>query len=138
MQVHESIAITLRVLCFCLVEQDLELRRLLLLSQKLDIVLCEAWVIDRCLSFNLAILLSGIEVDYNLLSGELEEQVQLVNWDLRNVCVVRALLSCAELQGELESHRLDKVPSVPQVSLVEDDVLDLFRAALPLIYFLFI
>ena len=42
MQVHESIAITLRVLCLCLVEQELELRGLLLLSQKLDIALCEA------------------------------------------------------------------------------------------------
>jgi len=67
------------------------------LTQQLDIVLSEAGLVFLILAFDLAIMLTLIEEENNLLTRELEEDVQLVDWNLEDVRVIVALFRRGEL-----------------------------------------
>ena len=67
------------------------------MTQQLDIVLSEARLVFLILAFDLAIMLTLIEEENNLLTRELEEDVQLVDWNLEDVRVIVALFRRGEL-----------------------------------------
>ena len=67
------------------------------MTQQLDIVLSEAGLVFLILAFDLAIMLTLIEEENNLLTRELEEDVQLVDWNLEDVRIIVALFRRGEL-----------------------------------------
>ena len=60
-------------------------------------MLSEAGLVFLILAFDLAIMLTLIEEENNLLTRELEEDVQLVDWNLEDVRVIVALFRRGEL-----------------------------------------
>ena len=70
------------------------------MTQQLDIVLSEAGLVFLILAFDLAIMLTLIEEENNLLTRQLEEYVQLVDRNLEDVRIIVALFRRGELQGE--------------------------------------
>ena len=60
-------------------------------------MLSEARLVFLILAFDLAIMLTLIEEENNLLTRELEEDVQLVDWNLEDVRVIVALFRRGEL-----------------------------------------
>ena len=67
------------------------------MTQQLDIVLSEAGLVFLILAFDLAIMLTLIEEENNLLRRELEEDVQLVDRNLEDVRIIVALFRRGEL-----------------------------------------
>ena len=91
------------------------------------------------LSLSFSVVLVLVEVENDLLRGELQDVVELLGWYITHIDVPRALLLRIQLQWELEVERLDKIIlPLPKIILFEDGVLDLACAALALIHLLFV
>ena len=103
--------------------------RVLLLREQLLETLSEARGLLQFVAFRLPVILLLILENDHLLRRELEDDVQVFDWDLSDVVIAILFFICIKLEGKLKLHLLNKIiTSVPEIFLVEDNVLDLASA----------